>query len=517
MERELLNRAGKGSLFGHPCGRTTLAALYSLLPLLFILARPCMAYDMGANSGNHVEPRLVAAQNDNGAKTDTGDDFPEEPGTDDLLNETGLPGNAAQVHPAETKRLPFHYEGELRSSVLVPTSEDTVHSISRLDLKSWGSIGNVNLQGRVKFDYQDLEESGKFRTDLRELYGQYRFRAGGRYANISLGKKMVSWGKGDEVRPLDRVSAQDLTSLYFYDIAERKTGRLGAFLDIDLYKNLRFEGFWSPFFEASRTPGTGAYFEPAALRKLTDNGIAVDGDIEPERWSTDAGFGGRLMFSLFKADIDLYAFQGYDPNPTYVVNQLGLVPGYNLPMIPQSVVATYPRMTLYGADMERAVGPYVIRAEVAYQPDGAFFTLDWQHNPSLLLEHPDGVIEKRQLQYLVGLDKSDFLVHNLLLNLQFFGGYIFDHDSDMLTSASQTGMTGTLRYSCLDSKVEIKYRVMYVFDNGDQRHHLEVAHKVTSWAQVAVGYIWFAGENDSPYFGQYANLDYVYGQLRLVF
>lgn len=458
------------------------------------------------------------------ADTDADEGEDEDAFMQDLLNESGA-GATPLTESDKTGSdktgtgLPVRYEGELTGSLWAPNDyDDDWHTTNRLDLKGWGELGAIGVNGRLQLDYQDLEEEAGAGADLRELYATGQIRPPGMaYADIVVGKKILYWGKGDEVRPVDRISPQDLTALYFYDLNDRKTGRVGAFIDMQVNSTVRFEGFWSPYFEASDAPGPGDYFEPTLLAELVDAGITIDDDDEPDEWSLDAGLGGRLMLSLLKADMSIYAFQGYDPNPTYAVNRLAPDPVYGLPVIPVSVGATHPRITFYGADIERSIGSVVLRAEAAYQTDGALFSLDWEDDPTLLLDTPSGVVEKDQLQYVVGMDKNDLFVRNLFLNLQFVGSRIFDHDPQMTASESQTGMTAYGRYTFMDSKVEMWYRFMVLFEDNDQRHHLEIGYKPVAWAQTSIGAVLFDGDEETTMFGQYADRDYVYAKLKLVF
>ena len=185
----------------------------------------------------------------------------------DLLNESGA-GAAPLTDSDDTGSdnadtgLPVRYEGELIGSIWAPNDyDDDWHTTNRLDLKGWGELGTIGIDGRLRLDYQDLEEEAGAGADLRELYATGQIRPPGMaYADIAVGRKILYWGKGDEVRPVDRISPQDLTALYFNDLNDRKTGRVGAFIDMQVNRTVRFEGFWSPYFEASDDPRTGRLF-----------------------------------------------------------------------------------------------------------------------------------------------------------------------------------------------------------------------------------------------------------------
>jgi hypothetical protein len=126
-------------------------------------------------------------------------------------------------------------------------------------------------------------------------------------------------------------------------------------------------------------------------------------------------------------------------------------------------------------------------------------------------------VEKRQLQYVFGIDKNDFLTRNLFLNLQFLGSHIYDYDPRMTAPEDQTGMTATLRYSFLDSKVTAWYRYIILFNDSDQRHHAEIAYNLRNWVQVGLGAVVFDGSDETAYFGQYDDRDFMYAKLKLVF
>ncbi|WP_319524309.1 DUF1302 family protein [uncultured Desulfosarcina sp.] len=506
MERIVLN--GKSRRFWR--------MLTVLLALAWVLTA---AGPLEASEDPLISTDQTAAAQSTASEADA-DETPEEDAfMQDLLNEsTG--GDVPAAADVDTEpALPLSYEGEVMGSLWAPNNHDEEwHTTNRLDLKGWKEFGALSVDGRLRLDYQDLEGEDKARADLRELYATYQLRPGdGRYADFSLGKKILYWGKGDEVRPLDRICPEDLTALYFNDLNDRKTGRVGAFVDWQASRRIRFEGFWSPYFEAGESPELGDYYEPSKLRMLADAGIAIDDADEPDEWSSDAGFGGRLMFSVLKADLALYGFQGYDPKPTYEVHRIGIHPLTGLPIVPQSVRETHPRMTLYGADIERAFGSVVLRAEAAYQSDGAWFSLDWAQDPTLLLETPSGTVEKDQLQYVIGMDKQDLFIHNLFMNLQFVGTRIFDYDSRIIVPESNNGVTAYLRYSFLDSKFEVWYRYMILFEETEQRHHFEIGYKPLPWAKVSLGAIAFDGDADAYYFGQYADRDFVYTKLKLIF
>ena len=383
---------GRDVLGGKPCRAFSLFLLLALIAGLTITHGSLWASEPTPGSHRRMTSSLSDQGENEAAEKGDEDDFME-----DLLGESSGADNTATAPAGDRKNFPLAYEGELVAHLWSPNDYDhDWHTTDRLDLKGWGDIGAIRMAGRFRLDYQDLEKDAKARNDLRELYATYQLRpTANSYADLTIGKKILYWGKGDEVRPIDRVCPEDLNALYFYNLNDR--------------------------------------------------------------------------------------------------------------------------MTLFGADVERTLSAVVLRAEAAYQSRGAWFALDWQQDPALLLETPRGNVEKDQLQYVVGLDKSDLFIRNLFFNLQLLGSHIFDHDPRMVASESQTGMTAYLRYTCLDSKLELWYRFMIIFQDEDQRHHFEMTYKPLPWAQVGIGAVAFDGGGDTTTFGQYADRDFVYAKLKLIF
>jgi len=448
------------------------------------------------------------------------DDQDDDIMMDDLLNEAGPDTVLPEPETGDTGgQLPLRFEGQMISSLWMPVHDpDTLYTSNRMDLRGWKNISALKFEGRFRLDYQDLEGSNKTRADIRELYAGYRTDAiAGRPAEFFLGKKMIYWGKGDEVRPLDRVCPQDYTSFLFYDLNDRKTGRTGIFFNIETGQDLRFEGFWSPYFEADASPGLHDFFEPGVMKKFAALGIDINEADSPNEWAPDAGLGGRVMFSLFKADIALYGFYGRDSAPVYKISRLGAHPLTGLYVIPKAFQGVHPRMGFVGMDIERSAGPFVLRAEAAYQNEGAFYGVDFEHRPLLLLKYPEGVVQKDQIQYVLGLDRNDLFVHNLFLNLQYFGRYIVDYTNEIAVPETTTGMTAYLRYSLMDSRLTLSYRMTAFFEARNNRHRLEAGYKALSWLETSIGFVWYDGKSSTGYFGQYDDNDFIYAKMKIVF
>ena len=468
---------------------------------------------------SHSEKKDGALNGESGEEEEEGS---ENDAFSDLLGEEG--GTLPTIEPEE-RPYGIFFEGELRSSVWYQTHEPNQWlTANRMDLEAERPFGNLMFAARFRMDYENLENENHVDMDFRELYGEYRFTPGFMdYLDVSAGKRIIYWGKGDEIRPLDRVCPEDLTAFYYYDKNDRKTGIRGLFMDAAFHEKLRLEAFWSPYFRKSRVPGTGSYFEPAAMKLFVDAG-GVLGEDRSNQWQSDAALGARLLFSVAKTDVGLYAYRGIDPTPTYGISKMvtGVpipVPPYYMPISPTPVEITpfHPKVSMLGLDFERVFGPTVLRGEVAYLPQGYYTAVKWQDQPDLLYQYSNGLKETRPFQYLVGIDKNDLFVHNLFLNIQYVGAFISDYENALDADQFTHGMTCTVKYSFMDSRFQTRWRLFANLTDGDYRNLLEFSYKPVNWAMISVGGIWYGGGDKTDSFGQYDNNDFIYTQLKVIF
>ncbi len=227
---------------------------------------------------------------------------------------------------------------------------------------------------------------------------------------------------------------------------------------------------------------------------------------------------------MAKTDLGFYAYRGIDPEPTYGISELVTSvpipsPPYSMNIDPTAVEISpfHPEVTMFGFDFERVVAPTVLRGEMAYLPRGHYTSVKWAEQPNLLYQYPIGLKETRIFQYLVGIDKIDFLIHNLFLNIQYVGSYIADYEDALDADQFTNGMTCTLDYSFLDSRCRARWRIFGNLTDGDYRNLLEFSYKPLSWAMISVGGVWFGGGDKLDSFGQYDNNDYLYTQLKIIF
>lgn len=231
-----------------------------------------------------------------------------------LLGERGAESSPPPA-PAPVKE--YTLEGEVRPSVWYPLHEPyEMRSTHRMDLLMEKPGDDSLVVARLKADYQSRKEKDTADADIRELYVQKRFTlAKSTRMSFTAGKKIVHWGKGDEIRPVDRVSPEDLRHFLYYDKNDRKTGIPGFFLESSFQSGLRIEGFWSPVFVASTMPEADSHFAPPLLDAYRSAGGRLHASDEDWIWDNDASLGLRISLPVKNADISFYAWKGKDPMP----------------------------------------------------------------------------------------------------------------------------------------------------------------------------------------------------------
>ncbi|WP_027357693.1 DUF1302 family protein [Desulforegula conservatrix] len=457
--------------------------------------------------------------------------YAAEPGGDEedfgaLLEKT----SKADAKPAKTVNIESggsgKFEGELRPSVWYELKEPhDFKTTDRLDLLAEKNIANFKFLGRFRSDYQNLEQDEEVSADLRELYGQLNMDINGTDSmSFSIGRKIVNWGKGDEIRPIDRVSPEDLTTFLYYDKNDRKTGLPGLFLEGAFNGGVRIETFWSPVFNPSKMPEKGGYFEPPRLASFSAAGGRIVDEDEEWTWKNDASMGMKFAFPVSTADVSLYAWRGHDPAPGFRVSKFTTMmpiaqPPYYMEIPPTPIELSYnhPTAVVFGADFEKVAGDFVLRGEAAYQSEGAFIPVKYALDPMLLARFPEGLEEMNKGQILFGIDKNDLLFRNLFMNIQYVAEFIPEHKDYLDAEELSQGLTFTLKYSAFDSKINAMWRIMAYLGTHDRQNQLELSYKPSSWSQLTVGAFFYDGGTLNDLFGQFNQKDFTFMRASFIF
>ena len=172
-----------------------------------------------------------------------------------------------------------------------------------LDYKNFSFKTKIGLEHKLKTDkwYDISNENVDYKLDIREYYLSY-FPS---FGEISIGKKLHSWGAVDASSPLDILNPIDYYYL-FTDSDETKIGRESITLDLFLPNDIKMHLIAMPNHVANNIPKNDPDF-PIILPATVQDYQFLDMENPIE-------YGGYIQFSLPKNDLTAYYFSGYDRN-----------------------------------------------------------------------------------------------------------------------------------------------------------------------------------------------------------
>ena len=197
------------------------------------------------------------------------------------------------------------------------------------------------IKGRANYTDQVLD-AYEDEADFKEIYLLGRLS---RALDVKLGRQIVVWGKSDSIRVTDVLNPLDNREPGLTDIEDL---RLAVFMTkLDYYVgSWNISGISIPEIRFDKNPVFGHDFFPVktplppADKPATSWGNA--------QWATSA----RGIFDGW--DVDLYYARLFD-------RTFHIVPA----AMPGTFVRQYPRISMYGADYNRALGNFLLKAEAA--------------------------------------------------------------------------------------------------------------------------------------------------------
>ena len=320
------------------------------------------------------------------------------------------------------------------------------------------------------------------------------------------GKKMMRWGTGDGINPMDLINPRD----YRDPIASaRADARLPILLanGIFLLGSVTVEGVLVPKPEVNKFSLPNSPWEPEALRELRRS--AESGEIvlapkeEPDNWFEDAEFAFRVSTVTRGFDLALLYYNGYTDDPVY--HRDYLTDG-RMRFTPR-----YHRYQAYGFNFAKSFERATIRGELAVKP-GLSFPID-PDDPSYQKDS-DGLITRDLYQGVVGIDRTFFT--NLYVNFQFFADIIEDGQARLALKRKTHGATFEISDQFLDDDLTAGFRSMYYTSNDGSASEIFAEYKIGDNWQIAPGYMLFNGPKDSR-LGQFSHNDMIYIRLRYSF
>ena len=397
---------------------------------------------------------------------------------------------------------------ESRNQVRVKDVDDPISLRQRLWLDCFLGQGWIRGFASAYFDYDPAvrdwtdDNDEIYYIDLNEAYVTVDTER----MDFILGKKMMRWGTGDGINPMDLINPRD----YRDPIASaRADARLPILLvdGIYLLGPVTIEAVLIPRPEVNKFSLPDSPWEPKRLRDLRES--AESGEIviapreEPDEWIKDAEFAFRVSTVWKGFDLALLYYNGYTDDPVYHRDYLS---DGSMRFTPR-----YHRYWAYGFNFAKGFERATIRGEVAVKP-GLLFSID-PGDPSYLKDK-DGLVARDLYQGVVGIDRTFFT--NLYVNLQFFADLIENGKQALALRRKTHGITFEISDNFLNDDLTAGFRGMYFTSNDGSASEIFAEYKIGDNWQIAPGYMFFTGPKDSR-LGQFGDNDMIYLRLRYSF
>jgi hypothetical protein len=327
--------------------------------------------------------------------------------------------------------------------------------------------------------------------ELREGFVFWR----GRDLDLSIGRRIIAWGRADRINPTDVVGSRDYTLLFAEDDDQRR----GSTIATASYATGEFtiSGLWLP------------EFRPNVYPIPETPGVALD---EENGRFYASQFGARVDHTGSNLDWSVSYFDGIDRNPDLLVR--------GITAAGVSVATRHRRTRVFGGDVATNIGEYGLRGEVAY-------------NMPADRTAADGFEKGEFLAAVAGLDRN--IVEHLNVNVQ----YVLHHTIDYVDprenanpiiraiaekgallnnqlTRTQHGTTFRVAYTAWHDTLTLELAAARFFTDRSTALRPKAVYAITDHVKVTAGVDLFFGDTDT-FYGQLRDNKTAYLELRYGF
>lgn len=344
-------------------------------------------------------------------------------------------------------------------------------------LKTSPSLGGgwyAHGEGWV-LDDRPLDGDRRPRAELREGYAGWR----GDNIEVSVGRRIVAWGRADRINPTDVITTRDYTRLFIEDDDQRR----GSLMATAAYSvgDVTATVLWLPEFRPNVYPIPT--LQGFSVRQEADRIVADQVALRLDRT------GGSFDWSL------IY-FNGVNRNPA--ASLIGVSP------TTVSVQTVYNRVQTWGADFATNAGGFGLRGEVAYsQPGGSQGNV---FNPRPFVEAVVGVDRNVTGSFNVNLQfvfEQVMSFNDPSASLDPLRAYIFRKAALVNNQGRETQYGPAIRmaYTGLNDTLTLELTAMYFVSDHSFAIRPRSTYALTDSVKLSIGADFFNGPSNS-YFGQ---------------
>lgn len=451
--------------------------------------------------GDDNESLKSAAKPVNPAEKPAKDAAEEAASREDLFGEdVELPKPAVKASPSLANRIDGYMQFELARTTTTPVHWTKMRT--RAEVGSHGKFGDgLSWKAGARVDYDSVFDHTSYypaqvahdqRADvvLRETYldasaGDWDFR---------FGHQQVVWGEMVGLFFADVVSARDMREFILPDFDTMRTPQWAA--RAEYFKgDYHAELLWIPVatYDDIGKPGGEFYPYQPVLPGFT---AQYRNEVIPSRNLDHGNYGVRLSMLKNGWDVSGFYYGSMDVQPTFYRQ----IVGSSMIFEPR-----HDRIEQAGGTVSNDFGFAVLKGEAVYTRGRSYAVMN--------TADPDGVVPQNTLDSAVGLDFT--LPEDIRLNVQLFERVYFDHNPDIIFDRREDG------YSLyLTKKFGGNWEAQVTWISSLNRTDWLLRPRVQwdfrrNW-RLLVGADIFNGPQ-LGLFGQYANRDRVYSEVRYSF
>ncbi len=362
---------------------------------------------------------------------------------------------------------------------------------------------SVVASGRVRLDAEDDLEPGRptrssyskgsqparigdaGTAELRDLYIEFRSENG----LFRFGKQQIVWGRLDGIKVLDLVNPQSFREFIMEDFGDSRIGLWSAYFDYS-FGAWRAELAIVPDGTGHAIPDPGSWFELSAPRfrygvpaGQETPAIATE---SPGHGADETAVGLRLSRAFGRLAVSAVGYTGIDPEP---LGRLLAVDGSRI------LERYYERRDAFGFSAETGVGPMVLRAEYAFQPDRVFNA--WS----------DGQLTAVNIDQHRGAIAFDIDAPlGLFVNAQYVVDSLENAPTGLVRPRTDRVGTLYLRRTFMYEALTLGARWYHSFGDGDDLAALRLEYAVGDETTLSLTAEAFSG-TDTGLFGQFGGRD----------
>lgn len=451
---------------------------------------------------------LVAPFSNAQQQTISGSSLPGDPFADDAFFGDAT-DEEKEASPESEKQFSTNLHGYLESRNRFRTKDGKAMSTrQRLFLETEIAFsGSTTLENTAQFRFYgsaalDIDPEA---ADISDDHDDVRLYTEEIYLTIDtsnldiiLGQKMLRWGMGDGINPMDLINPIDHRDPIASGRADTRIPVLlcQALWQLpapDFFQEVSLEGVFIPLARVYQLPASGSDWESPGIRSLREaheQGLLVlNGQIKPDKYFNEGEFGLRLAATFSGWDMALIGFYGHVDAPVFERSTAAESESEDL----FHITPIHPTFKAIGINFAKGLDRSTIRGELSLKPDLPIMLKDTTAVP--------GYERHSVYEGVLGLDRN--FGTSLYTNLQYFFTVVKDAD-DLVMDSFDHGITYEVNNKFLNDDLKAGINGIVSFSSQGWTCGPYVEYKLGDNWLIATSALFFQGSETGQY-GQFTN------------